>query len=329
MKKLLLALSVISALVLTGCGENEGGSASDKTSVALITGTAGLGDRSFNDSAWAGLQDAQEKYGIDIRVVEPTTFTDFEPAMINLASSGVDMIVAVGFDMADPVKNAAATFEDVKFMTINAPVELDNVATIQFQDHEGSFLAGILASEMSEGKKVGFIGGADVPSIRRFLVGYEEGAKYTDENTGVETAFVGSFGDPASGKEYALNMYNNGVDIIFHAAGSTGEGIFEAAEDTGKYAIGVDRDQDYIKEGYILTSMIKNIDVAVENMIGRYIKDDYPSGNIMYGLNEGGVSLSEMKYTKDVIGEEILTKIDEAHSKISSGEIVVTDSFNN
>ncbi len=300
----------------------------DTIKAVLITGVAGLGDRSFNDSAWAGLQRAEEELGIEIAVIEPETVADFNTAIVSAAESGADVILGFGANWADAFDENCEKFPEIAFGGMNCNVVADNLQVARTADHEGSFLAGALAALMSESGTIGGLGAQDADNINRFLVGYEEGAKYVKPEINVLKAYVGSFTDPAKGKEYSQQLMGEGADVIFHVAAGTGEGLFEAAkENEGLYAIGVDSDQDYIAEGKILTSMVKNCDVIAYNVAKAVKEGTFAGGDVVYGLENGGVGLSEMKFTKDIIGEEVLGQIEDLKAKIIAGEIKVTDVF--
>ncbi len=326
---ILFSVIAIGALLLGACSPAEETPADaaeeEKIRVALVTASGGLGDRSFNDAAWAGFQRAEEEFDIETKVVEPGSVADYQTQLRSVASEGYDLVVGIGFDMKDAMSEVAPEFPDTYFGTVNVAIDSDNVATAQFKDHEGSFLAGALAGMMTETNVIGFVGGVDAANIRRFLVGYTEGAKYVNPDVEVLSSFVGSFADPAKGKEFAFEQFNQGADIVFQAAGKTGEGVIEAAAELDKYAIGVDQDQDYIAPGNVLTSMVKRVDVAMYDFIKNLVNGELETGVTVYGLAEGGVGLSEMEYTKDDIPQEYLDTIADLKENIISGEIVVTD----
>lgn len=337
-----LIIFLIVALVsfLTGCGGAKNNSPAEKppegkpaekaptVKVALVTATGGLGDRSFNDSAWAGFQKAKKDLGVEIKVVEPASVADYVTQLTAMAEAGYQLVVGIGFDMKDAITNVAPKYPKTKFATVNVMIDAPNVAVAQFKDHEGSFLAGALAGLVTKTGVVGFVGGVDAPNIRRFLVGFEEGVKNVNPKAKVLSAFVGAFNDPGKGKEFALQLIAQKADIVFHAAGKTGEGVIAAAKEAGVYAIGVDQDQDYIAPGTVLTSMVKRVDVAMYDLIKSVKDGTFTPGVHMYGLKEGGVGLSEMKYTRDKIPASALQKVDELKQKIIRGEITVTDVFN-
>jgi basic membrane protein A len=333
-KKIFIAALLVSILLI-GCSKSKDVKNDKSTEivnetvkVALITSSGGLGDRSFNDAAFEGLQRAEVEYGVEIKVIEPQGISDYQQSLKLISSAGYNLIITVGNDWSDALSVIAPNFPNTKYAAINLKISLDNLQVAKFADHEGSFLAGSLAGLMTKTNKIGFIGGMDVPAITRFYVGYEEGAKYVNSDVEVIPTYVGSFADPFKGKEFALQLIGGDCDIIFHAAGKTGEGLFDAIKTTEDvYAIGVDRDQDSIVEGKVLTSMIKSVDAAVYDMVGSFEEGTFKTGTVYYGLKEKGVGLSDMKYTKNLISEDILNKLDVINSKIIDGEIVVTDVF--
>lgn len=335
MSKKILLVALLATILFTGCSKSEEKSSEDSVQlekqavkVALITSSGGLGDRSFNDAAFEGLKHAEVEYGVDIKVIEPQGVSDYQQSLKLISSAGYDLIIAVGNDWSDALSVIAPNFPEIRYAAINLNLSLDNLQVAKFADHEGAFLVGALAGLMTNTNKIGFIGGMDVPAITRFYVGYEEGAKYVNSNVEVIPTYVGSFADPFKGKEFALQLIGEDCDIIFHAAGKTGEGLFDAVKTTDDvYAIGVDRDQDSIVEGKILTSMIKSVDAAVFDMTKSFVEGTFETGDVVYGLKENGVGLSEMKYTKDKIPESVLQQLEDVRTKIESGEIVVTDVF--
>ena len=342
MKKMLcLVLTLVLAFTLfAGCGSNDAATddaangdnaesaEGEKIKVALIASSSGLGDRSFNDGAWAGFQKAEQELGVEIQVVEPEGVADYQSAASTLANAGYKLIFATGNDWGDTITTVAAQYPDVCFVGLNVTATGDNVAVAQTADHQLGFLAGALAAMMTESNTVGYIGGAEVPSQVRFQVGYQEGVAYINPETSVLSTFVGAFNDPATGKEFALELINQGADVIFHTAGQSGGGLFEAVEETeGVYAIGVDSNQDSIVEGKVLTSTLKNLDAIAYDMIERVVNGNFTSGTVVYDLTNGGVGLTEMEFTKDLIGEENLAKLEEIKAGIIDGTIEVTDTY--
>ena len=298
--------------------------------VALIASSSGLGDRSFNDAAWSGFNKAEAELGVEIKVVEPKDVADYVSSASALADAGYQLIFATGSDWADALAQAAALYPDVKFVGLNVNAEGDNIAIARTADHQIGFLVGCLAAMMSESGTVGYIGGKENASQIRFNTAYVEGATYANENINVLTAWAGAFNDPAKGKEYALELINQKADVIFHTAGQTGNGLFEAIQEVdGVYAIGVDSNQDYIVEGKVLTTAEKHLAVIAYDMITKLINDTFEAGVSIYDLSNDGVGTTEMEFTKDIIGAEKLAKLDEIKAGIIDGSIKVTDTFAN
>lgn len=353
MKKLvaLLLTASMTAMMVAGCGAGGGKSSTETAQTvtqetgsqeevkeetpaaagikaALICSSSGLGDNSFNDAAWAGFNKAQESLGVEIKVVEPTDVADYMTSASTVAEAGYNLIFATGNDWGDTLTEVAARYPDTYFVGLNVNAEGDNVAVAQTADHEIGFLAGALAAMMSQSKTVGFLGGKDVPSQVRFNVGYSEGAAYVNPDIQTLTTYVGAFNDPTTGKEYALEMMNQGADVIFHTAGQSGQGLFEAVREAdGVYAIGVDSDQDAQVEGKVLTSAMKRLDIIAFDMIQKVMNNEFSSGKVIYDLANGGVSLTDFTYTKELIGEENLQKLEELQKGIMDKTIKVTDTY--
>ncbi|MFW6070090.1 MAG: BMP family ABC transporter substrate-binding protein [bacterium] len=308
----------------------------DTPRVAMIIAQGGLGDRSYNDLAYEGLQRAAEELDVEVEAIESgDPVGEGEQLLRTAAEADFDLVLTLEFSHFDPLERVAPDYPDTLFGIVNIVVDQPNVVSVMFKEHEGSFLAGALAAmvtTMEDNPKVnpepiiGAIGGTQSAGIDKFLVGYEEGAHYINPDVEVLTAYSESFGDPARGKELALAMYEDDADIVYQVAGGTGSGVFEAAEESERYAIGVDADQDYLAPGYILTSMIKRTDVAVEDVIRQLVEGELEGGvTLEYGLAENGVGLSPMEYTREEIPEDFLTEIEEIRAGIESGEIEVTD----
>lgn len=331
---LLMVSCLVASMALSGCsgsGKAPAESGGDKKmKVALITGAGGLGDRSFNDSAWAGFQKAEKELGVEIKAIEPATVAEYATSLRTAADGGYDFIMTAGSDWGDTVNELAPKYPNIKFGAINITCELDNVAVAKFSDFESGFMAGALAGLMTETNKVGYIGGMDVPAIQRFEVGYEEGVQYVNPDAEVLDTYVGSFGDPGKGKEFAIQLFSQGADVIYHGAGKSGEGMFDAvknAED-GCYVIGCDSDQDYIVEGKVLASTLKRVDVASYDFIKMAKEGNFKSGDQIYNLANGGIGFSDMTYTKGkIVSDEVVAKLDEIREDIKNGKIQITDVF--
>lgn len=330
-----VSMFLIMAMVMVGCAGNQPAEQSEEPAaeeasalkVALVV-AGGLGDRSFYDSSNEGLKMAIEKLGVEGKVLEckndPTLYTD----QLVQASTASDVVVVVGFEFYDVIQEVAAEFPDKKYIYIDNVIEnVENITCIDYKENEGSFLAGALAAMESKTGKIGMVGGMDIPVIRNFQVGYEAGAKYINPDIQVETIFAGDFEDPAKGKESALALYAKGVDIVFQVAGKTGEGVFEAAKDTGKFAIGVDSDQRYINPDAIIASMIKGVDISIYETIEKIQKGEFESGNVYeYGAKENGVRIAYG--TEDMpklVSDEAMNQIQELTAMIIQGDIEVPE----
>ena len=276
--------------------------------VAIVYSTGGLGDNSFNDAAKAGLDAAKATHGDALEVKEACesscTVADITTQLAALEAEGVyDLIIGIGFSAGDGV-TAAANGSSTNFMIIDSVVDLPNVASVTFKEHEGSFLAGALAAMVSTTKKLGFLGGLDIPLINKFGAGFEHGAKYIDSTITVTVAYSpdpnNPWGDLAGGKQVAETMIEAGADVVYAAAGGTGLGVFDAVSaannastDGAKfYGVGVDSNQDGLSEGNVLTSMLKRVDVAVETQIDAVVGGTWAAGVTELGLAEGGVGIT-------------------------------------
>lgn len=302
----------------------------DQPVVGFVTGASGLGDLSFNDMSYGGIRKAQQEYNFKLIILEPHKNGESNMEDFTKLIEQSDILILVGAQHAEMLKEAAPKYPNKKFIISEIPLKgLSNVSSAFFEQGEGSFLAGALAALTSESGKIGFIGATPVPPVKKFEQGYIDGAKYAVPNIEVEVTYLSPLGDftgfnaPAKGYNEAMGQYKNGVDVIFTVAGLTGNGIIEAARRSGKYAIGVDSDQDSLAKGFVLTSMIKKLDIAAYNELKAVMLDKFEPGATSYGLKENGVGLSEMKYTRDKIPAATLKKVDEIRNKIINGEIRV------
>lgn len=340
MKRNTFGLAITIALVAYGCAPSDTSSTSgtksgatpnapgDKIIVGMVFDSGGRGDKSFNDSAYAGLEKAMSDLNVEPKPVESRQVSDYEKNLTALAQAKVPFIVAVGLGMKDSLQKVAAKFPDTKFALVDETVDLPNVRGLKFKEEEGSFLAGYLAALMSKTGKLGFVGGAEIPLIKKFEAGYIAGAKTANPAIIVLPAkYTGSWNDADLGKQTARTLYGQGADIIYHASGACGKGVFEAAKETNNFAIGVDSDQDYLVEGKILTSMVKRVDEAVYQSIKDYKEGNFSAGEKIYDLKSMGVGLSEMKYTRDMIGPEKIEKVGQAEKDIIDGKIKVPTSM--
>lgn len=331
---LLLALMLIVSTALVGCKKTDGPANSSETKVGLVL-AGGLGDRSFYDSSNEGVEKAKKDFGIESKVYECRNDSSLLNDQLVQASQYASIVAVVGFEFYDVVQDVAKEFPDVTYIYVDNEIEgIDNLITVSYAENEGSFLAGALAAMLTteisiegidKGKLIGMVGGMDIPVIRNFQAGYEAGAHYIDPEVTVETIFAEDFEDPAKGKESAIALYSRGSDIIFQVAGKTGEGVFEAAKEMGKYAIGVDTDQRYINPDVIVASMVKKVGKSIYETIENIQNNKVEKGKVVYyGLSQDGV---EMGYGSDDMvqfaTEDMKAKLEDIKAKIMSGEIKV------
>lgn len=304
-------------MLLTACGgggatneqppaeepQGEAPEAGDKPlQVGIVLSTGGKGDKSFNDASIEGLERAKAELGIEYRDIEPKEMAQDEESLRFLADQGMDLVIGVGYLMEEPMRLVSADYPNVKFAIIDAVVEAPNVASLVFKEHEGSFLAGALAALTTESNTVGFVGGMQAPLIEKFEVGYIQGIEYINEtegkNVNVLSAYAGTtgdaFNDPAKGKELALSQISRGADIIYHASGGTGQGVFEAASEKGKLAIGVDSNQNWMYPGTIMASMLKRVDVSVFDTVKAVQDGNYKPEITVFGVEGDGVGLTDL-----------------------------------
>jgi basic membrane protein A and related proteins len=335
------ALALLPLLALAGCGGSPragaGAGASDTSqargpSVGLVFDVGGRGDKSFNDAAWRGLDRAQKELGIHYTTLEPGEGADRESAMRQLAAAHDPLVFGVGFLFSDDIYQLAKEFPDVKFACVDYTVQPGqalppNLAALTFKEEEGSFLVGALAGLLTRTHTLGFVGGMDIPLIHKFQAGYVAGVHAVNPNANVIVKYAGSTGaafkDPTKGKELALAEYSQGADIIFHASGSTGLGVFEAARERNKLAIGVDSDQYDEAPGHVLTSMVKHVETAVFNTIRDVQQGRWQGGVQRFGLAEDGVGWVYDDRNKALIPPAVKAKVDSLRDEIVAGRIHV------
>jgi basic membrane protein A len=320
-----LPVFMVLPLLLVSCSKHTASpSGSHPIKAAVVTDVGGIGDLSFNAMAWEGLKRAGKELGIGIKFLESKEQADYAPNLRKFAEQGYDIVFAVGFLMEDAVRAVAPKYPKTKFVIIdgNAP-KCSNAAALKFREEEGCFLAGALAGAMTKTGKIGFIGGMEVPLIKKFECGYKAGAMTTRPDVKVLTAYTGRWDDPAKGAELAMSQFGQGADIVMHASGSCGLGVINAAKTKGPgfYAIGVDADQDYIAPGRVLTSMMKRVDNAVYLTCKSVVDGTFKPGDHVFGLKEEGVGLSPLKYTKKDVPSEVLSKISKLREMIITGEL--------
>lgn len=303
----------------------------------VVFDVGGRGDKSFNDGAYRGAMRAQKELGVPVRLIEPGEGSDREAGIRLLAAEGMDLIVGVGFIFTDDLTELAKEYPNRFFAGVDYALSTDdkgniiapppNLAALKFKEEEGSFLVGALAGLKSKTKKVGFIGGMDIPLIHKFEAGYKAGVKHVCPDCTVFTHYAGvtpdAFANPGKGKELALSEYASGADIIFHASGSTGLGVFEAARQKDKLAIGVDADQYDEAPGYVLTSMVKGVDAATFDAIKRVKDKTFAGGVYVFGLKEGGVGYVYDEHNRSLIPDDIHQKVEALKQQIIEGRIKV------
>ncbi len=291
---------------------------------AVVYDLGGKFDKSFNEAAFRGAEQFKKETGKPYLDFEIANATQREQAMRRMADRGANPIVGVGFAQGSTVEKTAKAFPKLQFAIIDFVVDLPNVQSIVFKEHEGSFLVGMMAALASKTGKVGFIGGMDIPLIRKFACGYEQGAKYANPKVEVTSAMTGTtpsaWNDPARGGELAKGQFAKGVDVVFAAAGGTGVGVYQAAKDAGKLAIGVDSNQNHLQPGTMLTSMVKRVDVAVYNAF-KGVKPGVSS----LGLKEGGVDYAMDEHNAKLVSADMKAKVDAAKADIIAGKIKVAD----
>ncbi|BBE73195.1 BMP family lipoprotein [Oharaeibacter diazotrophicus] len=296
---------------------------------AVVYGTGGKFDKSFNEAAYAGAERFKTETGVDYRDFEPTGDTQGEQALRNFASRGYNPVIGVSFAWTSAIEKVATEFPDTKFVLIDSVVDKPNVRSVVFKEHEGSYLVGLIAGMTSKSGKVGFVGGMDIPLIRKFECGYEQGARAANAKVEVFQNMTGTTGaawnDPVRGGELAKSQIDQGADVIYAAAGATGLGVLQTAADNGKYSIGVDSNQNYLHPGSVLTSMVKRVDLAVYNAIKDTKDDKFSAGIVELGVAQDGVGWALDDNNKSLITPEIQAAVDKAKADIVSGAVKVHD----
>lgn len=325
------------ALLFVRPGGAEAPPSAAAVDVGVVFDVGGRGDKSFNDGAYLGGERAQRELGARVRFIEPGDGSDREAGLRLLAAEGMDLVIGVGFIFSDDLTLLAREYPNTNFAGIDYSVGVDsagnpvppppNLAALKFREEEGSFLVGALAALVSKSQKVGFVGGMNFPLIHKFEAGYRAGVKHVCPRCTVVSQYAGvtpeAFRNPGRGKELALSQYQQGVDVIYHAAGSTGLGVFEAARQTGKLGIGVDSDQSDAAPGHVLTSMVKGVDVAVHESI-RLIKEGQFKGGIYeLGLKEGGVGYVYDERNRALIPDDARERVERLRQEIIAGRIKV------
>ncbi len=305
--------------------------------IGIVFDVGGRGDKSFNDGAYRGAERAERELAARVRFIEPGEGSDREAGLRLLASEDMDLVVGVGFIFTDDLTQLAEEYPRIHFAGVDYSLKTDsagnvippppNLAALKFREEQGSFLVGALAALVGHSKRVGFVGGMDIPLIHKFEAGYRAGVKYVCSDCTVIAQYAGvtpdAFRNPGRGKELALSQYQHGVNIIFHASGSTGLGVFEAARQMNKLAIGVDADQWAEAPGHVLTSMVKGVDAAVFDQVRRVKDGTFKGGVYEYGLAEGGVGYVYDARNRALIPDSVHAVLERLQADIIAGRIHV------
>lgn len=338
MKKILnasLVLALSLSVVLAGCGKNEEKAANEGATtgtksdmkIGMVTDVGGVNDKSFNQSAWEALTAVKKDTGAEVAYLQSKDKTEYTPNLNKYVKGGYALTWGIGFDLGDDIKKVADQNPDAKLAIIDAVVDSPNVQSVTFSEHEGSFLVGVIAAEMTKTGKIGFVGGAEIPVIKRFEAGFKAGVAAVKPDIKVDIVYAGAFDKPDQGKVIASTMYNDGIDIVFHASGATGTGVFNEATARAKngekvWVIGVDKDQSLeFGDEITLTSMVKGVDAAVQKVTKEVIDGTFKGGTVELGLKDDGVGIA--KTSEKNVPADILAKVEDYKAKIISGEIKV------
>ena len=299
--------------------------------VGLVLDRGGKDDKSFNAAAYQGAMDAKQKLGVYVKYVEASDDNAFETLMRSFAQKDYGLIIGIGFAQKEAIAKVAAQFPKTHFALVDSQVDAPNVRSLMFEEHEGSYVIGAIAALTSKTGKIGFLGGMDVPLIRRFAMGYEAGAKAVNSNITVLVNYCGvtseAWNNPPKGKELAIAQFDAGADVIFAAAGASGLGAFDAAEERKKLVIGVDSNQNWVKPGFVLTSMLKRVDLAVFTVIADAQAGKFTAGLQRFGLGDKGVDYAIDQYNEKLLSEAVRKRADELKVEIIAGKIVVPDYY--
>ena len=338
MKRRITALMMAAAMCmsLVACGgsntnttENnntaESGSAAAKDTsdlkIGLVTDVGGVNDGSFNQTAWEGMERAGKDFGVTVNYLESSTDADYAPNLETFADEEYDMIISIGYMLADATRNAAEQNPDIKFAIVDdATIDLPNVTCLMFRAEQASYLAGYVAGKTTKTNNIGYVAGMANETMNQFGYGYCAGALDAKPDVKIQQFNANSFGDAATGKTMANTAITNGADVIFHAAAATGLGVIEACHEAGVYAIGVDSDQSRISPDTVLTSAMKRVDNAVYDAIESLVNGTLESSVHTYDLAEGGVDIAP---SKDLIADDVVAEVEEVKQKIIDGEIEV------
>ncbi len=318
-KYLLILVMAISMLVTIGVS----------VSVTFVTDTGGLGDKSFNDSAWAGVEMAVNKLGVTANLIQSYEQSDYIPNLTAAAQIS-DVVVAVGFLIKDSVEKVAPQFPNTKFIFIDGSIKgIPNVESFIFDQQQGGFLVGYIAAAMSKTGKVGVVGGIPIPPVESYMYGYKAGVETYNilhgTNVQVISGYVGSFDDPSAGKSLTESQVSQGADIVFQLAGLSGLGVIDAMKDKpkGYFAIGADQDQDYLAPGHVLVSAIKRVDIGVFDGIKSVVDGTFVGKTVILSIKNGGIGISPMTYTKQLVPKSLFHELDVLKKMIKEGELEI------
>ena len=339
MKKKFLAVLMAATMVLSlvACGgkeeapaapaadaetETEEAAPAEEFKIGLVTDLGGVEDQSFNQSAWEGLQRAAKDFGVEVNYLSSATDADYAPNIETFIDEEYDLIISVGFLLADATRAAAEANPDVKFAIIDDSTcaDLDNVACLTFKVEQATYLVGYVAGLMTEKDNIGFVLGMAGDAMHPFGYGYFAGAKDANPDVTCQMANANNFGDPATGSSLTTNFVTNGADIVFHAAGATGTGVISECQAKGIMAIGVDSDQSYLAPETVITSAMKRVDNAVYGTVEALVNGTLEAGLATFDINNGGVDIAP---TQDLLPEEVIAAVEEVKAKLEAGEIVV------
>jgi basic membrane protein A len=324
--------TILFAFSLCSCHQHAD-SPANQLRIGIVFDKGGKDDKSFNNAAFRGAMKAKEDLKVFVKYIEATDDSAYESALRAFAHKDFNLIIAIGVSQAEAVKKVSHAFPDKHFAIVDAEVDGPNVRSLLFQEPEGCYLVGAAAALASHTGKIGFLGGMDIPLIRRFEMGYIAGAKKINPQIAVVSNFIGvtseAWNNPAKAKELAMDQYGEDVDVIFGAAGASNAGLFDAAEESGKLAIGCDSNQDWVKPGFVLTSMLKRVDQAVYSAISDGSRGNYSGGVQRFGLVNGGVDYSSDDSNRKVLTPEMKTKLEALKADIVMRKISVPDFYKN
>jgi len=329
--RIIIRIFFAAAVALCACSESPQPGGQDSFRVGMVFDAAGKDDMSFNTNAWRGAMRAADELGVVVNDVEPGDPSMIEPAIRTLAEQRFNLIVGVGFANAPYIGKVAKEFPGIHFVIVDTRVEGRNVASLLFEEHEGAYLVGMAAGLLTKTNRIGFIGGMKIPIIHRYFMGYEAGAKSVNPDIEVFENYAGStmtaWRDPTKGKEMALSQIGRGADILFAAAGATGLGAFDAAGEQDVMIIGCDANQNSLKPGHVLTSMLKRLDNAVYQMIRESAADSFRAGDHIFRLANDGIGYAVDEYNRDLLPPAVIQRLEETKKAIIAGAVKVPDYY--